>query len=74
MRLGSSASTRTLSGSAPSRMVGMKTFSCVVSRTAAVEKGKGAAAEAKEVELEGMPPEYYDEVRHVNLRIDSRML
>lgn len=27
----------------------------------AVEKGKGAAAEAKEVELEGMPPEYYDE-------------
>jgi hypothetical protein len=39
-----------------------------------VEKGKGAAAEAKEVELEGMPPEYYDEVRHVNLRIDSRML
>uniref|UniRef100_A0A0E0C402 Uncharacterized protein n=1 Tax=Oryza meridionalis TaxID=40149 RepID=A0A0E0C402_9ORYZ len=27
----------------------------------AVDKGKGAAAEAKEVELEGMPPEYYDE-------------
>lgn len=26
-----------------------------------MEKGKGAAAEAKEVELEGMPPEYYDE-------------
>ncbi|KAL5202667.1 hypothetical protein ABZP36_013619 [Zizania latifolia] len=33
----------------------------LIPAVSAVEKAKGVAAEADEVELEGMPPEYYDE-------------